>query len=427
LGLGFSDTVKMEAETLFTQALGLASPWKVSSLDYDREGRKLTILLDWDRGSRFPVSEEDDEGHGGLYPVHDSEERRWRHLDFFECRCDLVARLPRVRMDDGRVVTAAVPWARKGSGFTLLMEALVLEFCAHMPVSAAARMVGEHDTRIWTLLRHYVDLAHAESDWSDVEEVAIDETSTRKGHTYCTNVLGLGGDGPRLLFMAEGKDSGCVGTFVSEMPAHGARADQIGKVAIDMSKAYIKGVAEHLPGAAVCFDQFHVMKLCGEACDQVRKDVARRVGGLPKGALWSLRGNSSRLSSDARAQREELCRQYSEIGRSMALREFLQDAWRYVDAYEASGHLLHFCSWAQRSRLAPFIRLGRTIRRHLEGILGYYPSYLTSAMIEAVNGNIQQARRRARGFRNFTYMRTVCYWIAGRLKLDLPQLRPAPF
>jgi len=93
----------------------------------------------------------------------------------------------------------------------------------------------------------------------------------------------------------------------------------------------------------------------------------------------------------------------------------------------ARGHLLHFCSWASAPALAPFIRLGRTIRRHLEGILGYYPSYLTSAMIEAVNGNIQQARRRARGFRNFNYMSTVCYWIAGRLKLDLPRLRPAPF
>ena len=111
----------------------------------------------------------------------------------------------------------------------------------------------------------------------------------------------------------------------------------------------------------------------------------------------------------------------------MAMREYLQDAWRYVDVEKAREHLDYFCSWAQRSRLTPFVRLGRTIRSHMKGILGYYPTYLTSAMIEAVNANIQQARRRARGFRNFTYMKTICYWIAGRLQLDLPQLRPAPF
>ena len=396
-------------------------------MDYDREGRKLTILLDWERGSRFPVAAEEDGGHGGLYPVHDSEERRWRHLDFFECRCELVARLPRVRLDDGRVVTASVPWARKGSGFTLLMEAMMLEFCAHMPVAAAARMVGEHDTRLWTLLKHYVDKAHAASDWSDVNVVAIDETSTRKGHTYCTNVLGTGSRGQRLLFMTEGKDSECVGAFAAEMPDHGATPEQVGRVAIDMSKAYVKGVAEHLPQAQVSFDPFHVMKLCGDACDEVRKEVARSVGGLPKGALWSLRGNRRRLTAEAAAQREELCRQYSEIGRAMAMREYLQDAWRYVDVEEAREHLDYFCSWAQRSRLAPFVKLGRTIRTHMKGILGYYPIYLTSAMIEAVNGNIQAARRRARGFRNFAYMRTICYWIAGKLQLNLPLLKPAPF
>jgi len=417
----------MEAEALFTAALGLTSPWFVSSLDYDREGRNLVIQLDWKRGSRFPVAEEDDEGHGGHYPVHDSDERRWRHLDFFECRCELVARLPRVKMDDGRVVTASVPWARKGSGFTLLMEAMILQFSVHMSVKAAAKMVGEHDTRLWTLLKHYVDKAYEESDWSDIDVVAIDETSTKKGHTYCTNVLDMKSDRPRLLFMTKGKEAGCVGTFASEMPAHGAKPEQIKRAAIDMSKAYIKGLAEHLPNAAISFDPFHVMKLCGEACDKVRKEVARKVGGLPKGALWSLRGNPERLTDKAADQRKELCLQYTEIGRALAMREFLQDAWRYIDVDDARGHLEHFCSWAQRSRLEPFVKLARTIRRHLEGILGYYPDYLTSATIEAVNGNIQQARRRARGFRNFTYMRTICYWIAGRLPLDLPQLRPASF
>ena len=134
--------------------------------------------------------------------------------------------------------------------------------------------------------------------------------------------------------------------------------------------------------------------------------------------LWSLRGNPGEADRG---------RQHSEIGRALAMQEYLQDAWRYTNADDAREHLEHFCSWAQRSRLQPFVKLGRTIRKHMEGILGYYPDYLTSAMIEAVNGTIQQARRRARGFRNFTYMRTICYWIAGRLKLDLPQLRPVPF
>jgi hypothetical protein len=49
-----------------------------------------------------------------------------------------------------------VAWAREGSGFTLLFEALVMTLVQAMPVAATARSVGEHDTRIWRILHHFV-------------------------------------------------------------------------------------------------------------------------------------------------------------------------------------------------------------------------------------------------------------------------------
>ena len=51
-----------------------------------------------------------------------------------------------MRDGEGRVVTAEVPWARSGSGFTLLMEALVMQLCKEMPVAAAARIVSRRAT-----------------------------------------------------------------------------------------------------------------------------------------------------------------------------------------------------------------------------------------------------------------------------------------
>ncbi len=38
----------------------------------------------------------------------------------------------------------------------------------HMPVAAIARMVDEHDTRIWRVLEHYVAAARADLDLSQV-------------------------------------------------------------------------------------------------------------------------------------------------------------------------------------------------------------------------------------------------------------------
>src|SRR5208282_5843791 len=101
----------------------------------------------------------------------------------------LSAREPRVECPEHKVRQMEVPWARSGSGFTLMFEALIMALIKEMPVAAVAALVGEHDTRLWRIVRHYVGAAHAAQDWSGIEAVAIDETATRKGHRYATVVV----------------------------------------------------------------------------------------------------------------------------------------------------------------------------------------------------------------------------------------------
>ncbi len=48
-----------------------------------------------------------------------------------------------------------------------------------MPVKVAAALLGEHDTRIWRVLDHYVQCARAQENHSEVKRVGIDETSAR--------------------------------------------------------------------------------------------------------------------------------------------------------------------------------------------------------------------------------------------------------
>jgi transposase len=63
-----------------------------------------------------------------------------------------VARVPRVETPEGKVVLIEVPWARPGSGFTLLFEAWAMLLSAEMPVCEAGRLPGEEDTRLWRLV-----------------------------------------------------------------------------------------------------------------------------------------------------------------------------------------------------------------------------------------------------------------------------------
>ena len=412
----------MNQNELFSMGLGLAAPWKVVKSELrEKEGGDKTLILeiDFEPGARFACPE-----CGEMCPAHDTVWRRWRHLDFWQHATRLGARVPRVRCGEHGVRQAAVPWAREKSGFTLMFEAFVMMLAGEMPVAAAARMVGEHDTKLWRVVRHHVDGAHKRQDWSGVDTVAVDETATRKGHRYATVVVDLdreGERGARLLFMTPERTAACVGEFAAEMEAHGAAPEQIGLAAIDMSPAYKRGIAEHLPLAEVVHDRFHVAQMAGKAVDEVRKQMVRE-GAEMKGALWALRGNVENLREDQRALREDLCARYERIGRALGLREALQKVWECPDRASGEKELSAWRAWACRSRLEPFRKLARTIKENWEGILAYFPDRVTSAAIEAVNGLIQTARRRARGYRNFENLRAICYWMAGRLDLKVPQM-----
>jgi transposase len=103
-----------EIDELFQAALGLAESWQVTRTAFDATARRLDLYLDFPKGARFPCPE----GDQPACPVHDTEPKRWRHLDFFQHQAWLHARVPRVTCPTHGTRQVALPWARPGSGFT---------------------------------------------------------------------------------------------------------------------------------------------------------------------------------------------------------------------------------------------------------------------------------------------------------------------
>ena len=179
LGAAVDSIRRMTPEELFTAALGLGRQWRVAECRFEGEPKRLELRLEHVPGEHFecPVCQ-------ASCGVHDTIERRWRHMNFFQYRCELVAKVPRTWCRTDGVHQIQVPWAREGSGFTLMMEALVMLLSAEMPVDAMADLIDEHDTRLWRVLMHYVEQAHAKSDWSAVRRIAVDETSAQIGRAH---------------------------------------------------------------------------------------------------------------------------------------------------------------------------------------------------------------------------------------------------
>ena len=244
---------------------------------------------------------------GAGFKVHDSEQKSWRHLDFFEHEAYLVARVPRVRCGEHGVRQVALPWARPGSGFTLLFEALVMALAAQMPIRAVAELVGEHDTRLWRIVHHHVDEALEQQDLSGVCRIGVDETSFKRGQDYVTMFADL--DASRAVFVTPGRDAATYQLFVEDLKAHGGEATQIKQACQDMSEAFLSGALEHLPEAEITFDRYHVKAKLSKAVDEVRRAERREHHDLLKGTRYLWLRRPSTLSDRQRDWLDELLAQ----------------------------------------------------------------------------------------------------------------------
>jgi transposase len=408
-------------EQLFTQALGLMPPWAVTSVDFRQAEGAIYFAVECN-AKRLPCPS----CGAADQPIHDRIERRWQHLHFFQFRAFIDARLPRVACDScGKTSQVEVPWARAGSGFSLVLEAFVIALCQAMPVAHVARLVGVSDDRIWRVLKHHVAQARAREDHSTVRRIGVDETSSRRGQRYLT--LFHDADARRLLFATPGCNASTFEAFSADLQAHGGDPKAITDVSMDMSQGFQKGAARTCPQARITFDPFHVVALASEALDQVRRAEARHEPDL-KGSRWALLKRPSNWNREQINTMHWLQRSGLKTARGWRLKEALRAIYHQCSEPNVAEQLLRrWIRWARRSRLAPFKRIGATFRDHLTGIIEHFRSGLSNGFVEAMNAQIQAAKARAKGYATTENMTTIAYLLCAKLK-HLPRnpwLRPA--
>jgi transposase len=75
-----------------------------------------------------------------------------------------------------------------------------------------------------------------------------------------------------------------------------------------------------------------------------------------------------------------------------------------------------------RSKVEPMKDVAHMVRRHLDGIVAWVHTRQTNGFLEALNGLVRAAKRKARGYTRLATARTVIFLLAG--KLDLQSLNP---
>ena len=406
----------MNSKELFSIALGVSSPWHIDDVSFTGEGytKTLEIRMGFERGYKFIDPES-----GAACSVHDTMDRHWRHLNFFEHACHIRCKVPRIRTPDGKVKQVSVPWARAGSGFTLMFEAFsMLLVESEMPVNKAAHILKEYPNRIWTIFNYWIELAYNEADHSGITKLGIDETSAKKHHKYVTLAADM--DNRSVVHVTQGKGADTITAIRAHLQAKGSPPEGIEQVCIDLSPAFISGVSTEFPNAKITFDRFHVKKLLNKAMDQVRLKE-RRIHHALKGHKYTFLKGDKRLSQKRKAEREDLLELYPVLGQAYRLKELFDDFWEMKDPDEAGAFLQYWCDLANDAGITPLSTFANTVLAHWNGIVNYITSRINNGVLEGINSKIQLAKPRARGFRNTTNFINMIYFTCGKLKFNYPQ------
>lgn len=403
----------MNSSEIFAIALGLNDPWEITHVDItttENSVKELHLHIGFKAGSVF----HDKEGNEGQ--LYDTKDKKWRHMNFFEHHSYIHCSVPRIKTKAGKIRMVDVPWSRKGSGFTLLFEAIAMSLIENeMPVNKVAKMLGEHPNRIWRIFNYWLSRAYQKDDPSQVTQLGFDETSRRKGHNYITVAVDL--EHRRVIHVVKGKDSNTINEIKDYLIDKGAAAEQITQASIDLSPAFISGINKHFPAAEITFDRFHVVKLLNEAMDAVRKQERKEHDEL-KGHKYTFLKNN--LSDKKQSELSELITLYPTLGEAYRLKVLFNDLWSMPDKMSATAFIEQWFDEVEKSKIVAFMKFAKTVKSHLSGIINFVETGITNAILESINSKIQMAKRRARGYRNTDNFINMIYFLCGKLKFDYP-------
>lgn len=404
----------MRDKDLYTQILGIRSPWQVADVELSVEAGEVKVFVGWAPGAQRHCPK-----CAVARPGYDSRRRQWRHLDTCQFKTLLVADVPRVECPEHGVVTVGVPWSEPGSGFTALFEALVIDWLREASVAAVSRRLSLSWNAIDGIMQRAVRRGLARRRTTGPSRIGVDETSFRKRHDYVTLVSDQ--DSGTVLHVADNRGQESLGTYYDTLSEE--QKAGIESVAMDMWPAYIRATLDAVPQARekIAFDKFHVAKYLGDAVDKVRRAEHRTL--LSEGRHDLTRSKHRWLMNPQNMSVEQwrgfkvLRESTLKTARAWAIKEFGMSLWHYSSRIWAEKGWQRWLSWAVRSRLEPVKKVARTIKAHLWGIINAVVLNADNGGAESINSRIKMIKVRCRGFRNKERFRNAIYFHLGGLDL----------
>ena len=378
----------------------------VVGYDYVRtryEGRNITFTIRHKRGKlRCPVC------RGRKIVMRGTTRRRFRTFPmgskviFFDLEVQRIACLR-----CGSIRQVSLGFADPRLSYTHAFERYALELSKHMTIQDVARHLSVSWDVIKEMQKRDLTRRFSKPCLKDLQMIAIDEISVRKGHRYLTIVMDM--ISGAVIFVGDGKGSDALDPFWKKVKRAKAKIEA---VAMDMSPAYISAVSFHLPKAAIVFDHFHVIKLFNDKLSELRRDLYHEAKDrlqkkVLKGTRWLLLKNPENLDT-SKGERERLADALhlnQPLSCAYYLKEDLRQIWLQPDKDRAKLVLADWIKRAETSGIKMLIKFAKTLAAFRSGILSYYDYRISSAPLEGTNNKIKTMKRMAYGFRDLEFFK----------------------
>ena len=365
-------------------------------------------------------------GCGKIRPGYDHSHDpvRWVHLGIGVIRLIIEYAPRRVECPTCGVRVEMVPWARPGSRFTRPFEEMTAYLAQITNKTEAAKIMGISWRTVGNIVERVVAEKLDPNRLDGLVRIGVDELSFRKRHRYITTVVDH--DTHRIVWAAEGKSSETLDAFFDELGEE--RAKKIKIVTIDMSAAFIKSIEAKVPQAQIVFDLFHVLGLASDAVDEVRREKVRQLkerddpneAAAIKRSRYALLRNPWDLSAKEWDKLAAIQKHNAPLYRAYLLKESLAAVFEETSRDDAETEIDRWLAWASRSKLKPFVKTARTIRKYKDGILAYIETRLTNGLVEGFNNKLRMISRRAFGFHGAGALIGMLFLCCGGVTLDPP-------
>lgn len=328
------------------------------------------------------------------------------------------------RVDCGAcgVTVEMVPWAAGKTHATHAFVWFVASWARVLSWTETARRFRSSWDTVFRCVEHAVRWGLEHRNLDEITSIGVDELAWKKRHKYLTLVYQIDHRCRRLLHIARSRKAEAFHSFFDMLGDERSKA--IVFVASDMWKAFLSVVRKRCSTAIHVLDRFHVMQLLSKAIDLVRREEVRSLRASGRPALltktrWLLLKRSENLNYDERGRLRRLLTINLRSVRACLLKEQFQHFWTYVSDAHARRFLARWTTMAMRSRLVPFKKFARTLRKHQRELLNWFAArgLFAHGATEGFNNKARITTRKAYGFRTYEHAEIALYHALG----DLPE------